>query len=505
MMLNKQRLTLNLFIFLLIIFVLAVWSATILTEWGTDYGVYYTGSYFLSDNYKLYQEHFDHKGPLYYLFLQTIGYFIGWGHWQAYLSLFLTMLVFYLPVFCILVSERLKPMSLFAGTLLSLCLLYGQPTNASISFFQSGFLLTSFWLLAKHYKNTIRLNISFFLFVCSILTRIDAVIYFPVYLFALILTSNTGITILHLYKKFFIWILIFIIPYWCLSYKFNFNLNDYLVHNFEFNAWYVKANTSSSSLFYKVAKSLIRPESYKLFISSLLILPLFIIFPQLKSGFYEFISYIKILYKKKIIKNFISDNAFSSVIFFLGAIGWFLTFSDKNYHLLILLVPLLFFYLINFRFLSLGQCSFITLASTYCLVIILYLPLLKLNKDPECLYSPFCNSSDVKSYADSVNFLSDLPHDEVVIIGGRGWTYFYSGKKTSRSINDWWLYELDNSFLTPQLVTQHQNLLKMSPGYSFLVDNRLLEKDNKNKLLSEVIYKAELLERQLKYSVFKIR
>jgi hypothetical protein len=504
MILNKQRLTLNLFIFLLIIFVVAVWSATILTEWGTDYGVYYAGSYFLSDNYRLYQEHFDHKGPLYYLFLQTIGYFIGWGHWQAYLSLFLTMLVFYLPVFCILVSERLKPMSLFAGTLLSLCLLYGQTTNASISFFQSGFLLTSFWLLVKHCRNFIKLNISFFFFVCAILTRIDSVIYFPVYLSTLILANCPG-TIMLFVKKFSIWVLIFIISFCSLSYNFNFNLNDYLIHNIEFNTWYVEQRTSSKSLFYKFAKSIIRPESYQLFTSSLVIVPLLIIMPQLRSSFFEVVAHLKKIMKKKIQKNFMSFNAYALMIVFFGVTGWFITFSDKNYHLLILLIPLLFFYLINLRAFSLGQCSFIVLAAIYCLLIILYLPILKLNKDPECLYSPFCGSSPVKSYADSANFLRDLPHKEVTIVGGRGWTYFYSGKKPSRSINDWWLYFLDDSYATSQLIKQHQNLLKMPSRQRFLIDNILLDINNKNQLLEEVLLKSELVKRQSKYSVFQIR
>ena len=303
MIFSKQRCILNTFIFLIIIFVTAIWSASILTEWGTDYGIYYTGSYFLSDNYRLYQEYFDHKGPLYYLFLQIIGYFIGWGHWQAYLSLFLTMLFFYLPVFCILVSERLKPMSLFAGTLLSLCLLYGQPTNASISFFQSGFLLTSFWLLVKHCKSSIKINISFFLFVCAILTRIDSIIYLPVYLFALVFVSYPCTIILYT-KKLFIWVFIFIITFWVLSYYFNYSLNNYFEHNIEFNTWYRENNISySSSLFYKFNKFIIRPESYQLFTSSLIIIPLFIFMPQLKSSFYEVVSNLKKIIKKKKNKN----------------------------------------------------------------------------------------------------------------------------------------------------------------------------------------------------------
>ena len=504
MIFNKQRCILNIFVFFFIILATAIWSASILTEWGSDYGSYYTGSYFLSENYRLYQEYFDHKGPLYFFFLQIIGYVIGWGYWQAYLSLFLTVLVFYVPVFCILVSERLKPMTFFAGALLSLCLLYGQSTNASISFFQSGFLLTSFWIIVRNKKSSLRLNLSFFLFVCAILTRIDAVIYFPVYLCALIFNSYPSTVILFI-KKLFIWLLILIISYWSLSYKFNFNLNDYLVHNIEFNKWYGDKNFSSSSLFYAFAKSIIRPTSYQLLTSSLIIMPIIILLPQIRSSFYEIVLYLKNIIQKKFIKKSISLNAYSLMIFFLGSTAWFITFSDKNYHLLILLVPLLFFYLINFRFFSMEQSSFIVLTALYCLIINLSLPLYKLSKDPECLYSPFCASSSLNNYAESVNFLTNLPYQEVTVVGGRGWLYFYSKKKPLRSINDWWLYSLDNSFLTPDLKNQHQNLLKMPSGYSFLVDNELLDIHNKNQLLNEVISKSELVKRQFKYSVFKIR
>ena len=52
----KQRLILYLFSFFIIIFVVAIWSTTLLTEWSVDYGVYYAGSYFLDENYNLYKE-----------------------------------------------------------------------------------------------------------------------------------------------------------------------------------------------------------------------------------------------------------------------------------------------------------------------------------------------------------------------------------------------------------------------------------------------------------------
>lgn len=501
---DKQRFILNLLIFLLIIFVLSVWSANIFIEWGTDYGTYYAGSYFLSDNYRLYQEHFDHKGPLYYLFLQMIGYVVGWGSWQAYLSIILTMLVFYIPVFMILVSERLKSMTLFASTLLSLCLIYNQPTNASISFFQSGLLLSSFWLLIKYHKSSIGLNISFFLFVGSILTRIDSIIYLPVYLFALIHTNHNS-SIISICKKLFFWILIFTISFWSLSYKFNFNLNDYLVHNYEFNIWYSEKFKNSSNLFFKVIKLILRIDTYKLFTGSLFILPLFLTFPKLKSGFNEIFSYIKILFKKKLKKNFISENAIASIILFLGFIGWFLTYSDKDYHLLILLVPLISFYFINLRIISLEQNQFIALASIYCLMIVLSLPLNKLYKDPECLRSPFCSLSALKKYENSINFMKDLPYQETEILGGRGWIYFYSEKNPSRAISDWRFYLGEAPFLRPHWIVQHQNLLKMPSGYIFLVDNQLLSKNNKNQFLNEVIDRSQLVKKQFKYSIFQIK
>ena len=505
MILHRKKFILNLFSFLIIIFVVAAWSTSLLVDWGSDYSSYYTGSYFLSNNYNLYQEYFDHKGPLYYLFLKIIGYVIGWGHWQAYLSLILTMLVFYIPVFYILVSERLEPMTFFAGTLLSLCLLYGQPTNVSISFFQSGFLLTSFWLAVKNRKSFIRQSISFSLFICAVLIRIDAVIFFPIYLATLMITNYPSPIIAYA-KKLSIWVVIFTIFFWALSYNLNFTINDFLVHNIEFNKWYREFNLStSSSLFYKFAQVIIRPVSYQLFTNTLIIIPLLILLPQLMSSFGEVVSYLKKIIQKKIPKKSMSPNAFAMIIVFIGATGWFLTFSDKNYHLIILLVPLLFFYLINFHFFSVGQSSFIVLTALYCLVITLNLPLYKLSKDPECLYSSFCNSSQKNNYLDTINFLRDLPGEEITILGGHGWLYFHSNKKPAASISNWVLYYPDNPFLAPELIKQHQNLLKMSPGFSFLITNDWLDRVKKNIFLDEVLSKAELVTRLNKYSVFQIR
>ena len=45
------------------------WSIGIFSTWSTDYSGYYAGSMFNSDDYKLYENHFAHKGPAYYFFI----------------------------------------------------------------------------------------------------------------------------------------------------------------------------------------------------------------------------------------------------------------------------------------------------------------------------------------------------------------------------------------------------------------------------------------------------
>ena len=63
----------------LILFISLSWALSLDLNWSTDFGVYYTGSSFFSDDYRLYLEHFDHKGPAYYAFLNVVGNIIGFG------------------------------------------------------------------------------------------------------------------------------------------------------------------------------------------------------------------------------------------------------------------------------------------------------------------------------------------------------------------------------------------------------------------------------------------
>jgi hypothetical protein len=499
MSLTQSRLIYIITCFIVII-ILAIWSANLLTEWGVDFGVYYAGSHFLDEKYRIYNEFFTHKGPLYFLFLKVIGYFIGWGHWQAYLSLLLTMLVFYIPINFILIKERVKPLIFLTGSLISLCLLYGQDTNSSIAFFQSGFLVISFWLLVRSKKFSY-LCTSFFFLICAILSRVDAFIFMPAYLVVLIYNNHAN-NFKEYFKIFLILTLITIIPFIILMYLLDFNINQYLVHNFEFNNWYKNILIGENSIIYTIAKYFIRPTAFAIFTGSLFIIPFFLLFNKIISSFEELFNSLKNFFKKFKIHNSLSSNGYIIIILIHSFMGWFITNSDRNFHLMIVTVPLLFFYLMNIYSFNIKKNLIAILLSGYCLLIILYTPIYNVYKDKECLFSIYCESSIINQYADTIRTLKDIQDNEITIIGGGGWIYLYSNIKPKNAINDIWFYDYKKSFPTIELLNQHNNLLNMPRGKIFLINNSYLE--NSNKYLKEILSKSTLVKSQSLFSIFQI-
>ncbi|MDA9601584.1 hypothetical protein N9S61_01845 [Alphaproteobacteria bacterium] len=493
----------HLLILLFIISVIAIWSSQLFTEWDVDYGVYYVGSNFLDDNFQLYKDFFTHKGPLYYLFLKTIGYFIGWGKWQAYFSIILTMFVFYIPIFFILLFERVSLSKFTLGILLSVCLLYNQNTNSCISFFQSGFLITSFWLLIKR-DEIFTLNVSFFLLVCAILSRIDGIIYLPVYLFILFYGNHFN-NFKDYFKILFTWSIILSVSFFTLMFIFDFNFNQYYINNFKFNNWYKNAIVADSNLFYQIAKYIVRPSSYDILTGSILIIPLLIIFPKLFSNFKEINLIIKNIFRKSKITNSISSNTRAILILILSFIGWFLTISDKDYHFIMVLLPILIVIFLNLNSLNFKQCILVIVISLYCILTITYLPIHKLLKDPECLFSVHCKGSYLSEYSESINFMKEITDNEIAIVGHVPWVYFFSGKRPKGSLNNYWFYFLEKPFVSEILLKEHKDLLKMPKGKIFLIENKFLDLNFRNKFMQEILANSLLLDRLDKFSIHQIR
>lgn len=493
----------KLLIFLFVVFVLAIWASQLFTEWDVDYGIYYVGSSLLDDNFKLYNNFFTHKGPLYYIFVKFIGYLIGWGKWQAYFTIILTMLVFYVPIFFILLFERVSSLKFILGILLSMCLLYNQNTNSCISFFQSGFLLTSFWLLIKRDERFF-IYVSFFLLVCAILSRIEAIIYLPAYLLIMFYNNHFN-NFKDYFKLLFTWSIILFGSFFILMLIFDFNFNQYYIHNFKFNNWYKNAIVSESNLFYQIAKYVVRPSSYEIFTGSILIIPLIIIFPKFFRSIKEINLLIKGFFIKSKITKTLSSNTRATLILLFAFTGWFLTISDKDYHFIIVLLPILIIIFMNLNSFNDKQCIFVISFSLYCILTITYLPIHKLFKNPVCLYSVLCKGSYLSEYSDSIKFIKDLTDDEIAIVGHKPWVYFFANKRPIGSLNNYWFYFLEKPFVSETLLKEHKELLKMPKGNIFLIDNKYLDLNFRNKFLQEILSNSLLLNKQNKISIYQIK
>ena len=60
----------NLFLLFLFIVVSFTLTTTILENLPSDYGAYYAYGMFINEDYSLYNQAFDHKGPAYYYFIK---------------------------------------------------------------------------------------------------------------------------------------------------------------------------------------------------------------------------------------------------------------------------------------------------------------------------------------------------------------------------------------------------------------------------------------------------
>jgi hypothetical protein len=483
-------------VFLFMLVFLALWSSKLLTEWGSDFGVYYAGSYFISDDYRLYKELFDHKGPLYYLFLKMIGSFIGWGSSQAYWALFLTLLTFYIPAFLILQRQNLSPLLLLSGITLCLLLLFGQNTNSSIAFFQAAFLLMSFYLLAA-VKNDSAFVCALTLFFLAVFVRIDALVFLPIYV--LYAFHERGASN---YKKIGGRLLLIpsvsLLIFFILSKTLDFDLLEFYEHNVVFNNWY--RTESILGIFY-------RPNHLSLISSSLIIIPVYFLCHRIFSLIYENLKSAGKSWSPNVLGCQARVKLIYIGILFLAVVLWSASGSDKDYHLLVLTIPIVFVIISNAKYFpasGLWLVTFLALA-LYPLTLTLAQPLKVLIKEPQCISNPYCTSSDISRYIDSIDFLRRQNNAEVSIIGGRGWTYFYSDKKPARSLNDWWLYYRPDPFLTESLGYQHAKLLSGQLGNFFLVDNSLLDDlEKRSPLLKEILASSYLVEDQGRYSLFSL-
>ena len=136
----------NIIVYIIFFLFSYFWSLKIFYEFGTDYGQYLAGSIFIDKDYKLYLDHFDNKGPAYYLFLKIIYFIFNLEYSNINFGLMASLIFYFFPVI-FFINKYFKSDQNFIK-LFFYCILittvFGQTTNASIFFFFNGLIFLSF-------------------------------------------------------------------------------------------------------------------------------------------------------------------------------------------------------------------------------------------------------------------------------------------------------------------------------------------------------------------------
>jgi hypothetical protein len=330
-------------------------------------------------------------------------------------------------------------------------LFFNQNTNSSIQFFILTFLCLFFYNIEKYNENKAFKNLilsSIFLSV-SIFTRIDSIFYVLILFFVFIsLNKNEKI------KFLLVQTLIPLIVYFTLKILTGFSHIDFYNHNIEFNFLYAKMDSSILTL---LRKLIYRRETFILLCVT---------------G--------SILYIHKIFKISYSINY---LILITSLFLFTITFSDKNYHILIFLYPFLY-YLIDY--IKNNDYRFFTISSLCALFVLAY--------SISRIYTYESLSKVKESHDDRLQILydKDLNHKSL-IYGGEAYINFYLKDLNHQSINNWWLYRTIWFEKNEKLIEDHNRGLKLETP--FYINYGLFEDPKPNKWTKEILENTIVLDK----------
>jgi len=515
---SSPKFVFRLLIILLSLFSCFAWSIRLAREWGSDFGVYYSGAYYINEQYGLYSNFFDHKGPLIYVLLKALGSLIGWGPLQATTSLFVISLFYVSSILLICIASnasRLVSSYVLLACLLSLFL---QDSNASIACLQLALLNYSlaFILYAKPPSRAgapfVFSVLSALFFAASILCRIDSLVFLPSLLLAFFARNASKSSLKQNLLAAGIYLLS-VATFCCLIYiscskTLFYTLGDFLESNIIFNSWY-KNNVYSVSLY----NYLFRRGLLSDLLKTTLAVPLL---------FLSFYTFLKIKSYLKSPSRGIVDGSFFQymigLLFFVsGVIMFMYSGSDKNYHRLLVISPSLVWTAIAFDVMPTRLIKILTSVSLALLVFVSSLSYYKSHDYINALNQNSFTEFDVNSIlkgGDVIDLMRQTSlkkgQGDMHVVGGRGWIYLFGGVAPPRSVNDWWLYwptVTGQYYHNSHLMASHNQLLSLPKGRTYIIDNDLLDikEDMRNPLLRELTSKSIIRKRFHDYSLMAIR
>ena len=395
-------------------------TTTLLENLPSDYGAYYAYSMFFNEDYTLYNQAFDHKGPAYYYFIKVIGNLFGWGSYSLFLPFFFTVLLFLYSNFFFFKTLHKNRDKIFILSVACIATLSFQSGNGSIAFFQIACILFHIGFLIKFLNTSTFYNyiFSIIFFLLAFFTRIDSSIFVLLILFhILFLTNDIKVKI-----RCIITILILSYIFYILfSNYFDFDLNMFLNSNVIFNFIYPGAYDGNLlSRFHK-------PESIKIFFGSGVGLLFIVLLNQ-------------ILSKKKFLnKKFYKNLQHKFVITLISSVFlvfiFILPITEQAHYVLNLQVGCLILCsvmlsLINIKKITIIPIFLVFMYSNFATTLF---PTYKFITNYGCL-----NTLECKSLIDIRETIRDASnYDKVNVVYGNGWVNILSKKTPSISILNW--------------------------------------------------------------------
>ncbi len=330
-----------LLMFVFVILFSLYYSLPFFQDLSTDIGYYYLGSSLIDQDFILYRDWFDHKGPVIYFILYVLNSLIGVGIYQIFIFIILLFTI-YLIITNLIVAKNLN-FNFENILIIVFCssIFYIQDFNYTISLINYLFIFVGMYFFLE--KKNLILSLSFL--ALSVLTRIDSIIYFIPLVFYFFYTQNYDYykTLNFLIKI----ILIFLLYLFFISLILNYELNDYFVMNFVWNL-----NTYQN---FDTITSNINKETIIDFFNRFRIFAINFFYEiNFSKKFHLLYSYLIILFyliikRKKYITLSRNEILFLFLICFSGFLLFFLSKSSKSYHVMNIYFPLYFavIYLIN--------------------------------------------------------------------------------------------------------------------------------------------------------------
>ena len=385
-----------------------LYGLRLFNEWGTDYGIYYVGANSISDSYGLYSGFFDLKGPLYYGFIKFLSLIFTYGKVSAVIILILTCLLLMLAVNLTAIILNFTSLQKSVLALASVVILTGQPSNSSMSIFQSSLEILSLGLFFywEKVKKPFLLFLSISLGFLVILVKIDSLLFILIFVVVLLVRLWKNERLL-MFKGIFLGILVTSALFWFLSWYLNFGFMQFWQQAvvFVFKSRYSIGNGSGLSNY------ILRDyNSLQIVLSTSL----------------PFVIVLLLFLSKKVGK-------LPYFLLFGGLLNYLILASDKNYHLFVLYPYLLISLLIIMRRFDHGKYLRIAFVALFLSSISV---ILSFGIESRCTYNKNVQCENkFQPLIFSEHSKSDLSKQ---FLFNNGWPYLFNNVKPVVDFNEVW-------------------------------------------------------------------